>query len=1591
MQKRAQYKIKGMQRDMSISAFSPEYAYENKNVRIMPTDDSTLFSLINEKGTKLCDIGTTDNSLAGIPIGQCLIGDDLVIFTAGVDSYIKEIDAVTSRVGDISHIISEADISIPSEDTIYLFNISGDDLTSKILYKGNLGFDAAHPIETLPFYENENIKKVYWTDGINQPRVINIADPDGLSKWNDDSFNFVRNLRLTEEVSVTKEIVAGGSFSPGTIQYALTYFTKYGQESNIFYTSPLHYISYGDRGASPEDKVGNSFTIQVKECDPSFDYVRVYSIHRTSVDAVPTVKIVADIAPSMIYNSASYPQYSVDYDIVNLLLRSKVNGDTFTAEILLDIGSAGYPTRIAYGETFDRIIFPDGSYINIGPSEYVVIITAAPLRQVLIHSSGTTTVHFQTSVYSVSYNDNGTTGSIVDPSILLYIGGEEIVAGTIAQKDNTMFLGNIELRRKMIDKYLKDYFRTLSVRFTVDNDIKSISSPVPVGYYPYDNQLQFNSTQFRTFKYLETYRFGIQLQHVTGKWSEPIYICDAVNTQHITNSYSRQERIGLPIAMCTLSDRNIISRLNELGYKKIRAVVVYPSASERDCICQGILCPTVYNVGDRYGNAPFAQSSWFTRPNAAFNIWSPASDPTGDWDDRVSPNVKSIESRSGATTNDTFYMKTGKVVEIHDVVNSGAYAEFRHDFPIPSANRRNAEIQCIVNPPETSRIARNIESEINTWVANHSEFYFIDQSIVTLHSPDIEFDDNIRNSDLSKAKLRIVGIVPVTSFASDINIQTSTPPMQYNAKDSVLVAPGIYEEPVNSPNLSRNGWKGLISAPFWFDEVYDGDPSDKNPGLNATAFVVYPWHRNGSLNNASSPDINGYRTSMLDKKKMSNMRYSYNTHYLDQSYIWRAESPTGGTGISGAYIFDSNEVQVLRIPSPLNSDLPDINYYGNVDKVLNITRWDEPISGTLPDESGNPTGNRKYGYPIVVSYAVVYRNGSWVKEQFSGDPHQQFIGKYAYGIQSGTTELKWQYGTDPIRIKYKSTPHAVLALNYSTTGAQYVLPTLYDGDVSKGNIKLVNPAGVSMSGYHHFWDKRNYVTIRQDSINVPLDAYNGSLDGYGPEFGFLWLGELYNDTVVNKFGGTTEEALENNQWLPCGHSVPIKTDDGALKDNITILWTDGDTYYQRYDHLKTYPFTMEDQNSVTDIISFMCETRVNIDGRYDKNRGQTNNLAVTPTNFNLINNVYSQKDNFFTYRTINSNKINIDNFRNIITWTNTKTAGELIDKWTNITLASTLDLDGDKGIIRAIRRFNNELIAFQDKGICNILFNSRTQLSTTEGIPVEIANSGKVDGKRYISDKLGCTNKWSICETSNGIYFIDDITKGIFLFNGGLDNLSDRLGFHSWINSRSNNTDVWGPYGFNNFVTYYDKVNSDVFFISKDECLAFSEPLGQFTSFYSYEGSPYFSNIKDKGIFIHPCDGVYKLWMHNEGDYNMFFDKYCPFYTTIIANPDEPVDKIFDTIEFRSDSWDSDSLLNSTFDTLTVWNEYQRGTTSLVNTIGRPSSLKKKFRVWRALVPRDEANKRDRIRNTWAYIKLSMENKNTNKTILHDIIVNYFE
>ena len=1462
--KSSQHIIKGMTRDLTVSKFNPEFAYECKNIRITARDNSTLLTVTNERGNSELSILTSNGNplqVLGTLIGYNVLNNYVTLFTTG------------------------------DKDRIYRLENKQTYFEGKLLYEGNLNFNVNNPIENISVYENDNIQKVYWIDGLNQSRVINIvADSTVSGSWNDSSFDFVQDLELKETVTVVRDDLASGSFSSGVIQYAFTYYNKYGQESNIFYTSPIQYISFASRGASPEEKVSNSFTITIANPDTRFDYIRVYSIHRASIDATPNVLNVVD----------------------------------------LPINAA----NVRAGET-------------------------------------------------LTYTDNGTIGTSVDPTELLYVGGEEVVFGTMTQKDNTLFLGNADIKRKLVGPDIINSIKGGNISFNqryVGNYVRT------AGYYPYKNSLYLGS-KIKSFKYLEWYRFGVQFQYKNGKWSEPIWINDAYNGPAsggmgygISPSYNG----ALTTVQASYSlNSDIINKVVAQGFIRARGVVVYPTLIDREVVAQGILCPTVYNIGDRFSNSPFAQSSWFARPNLAFDIernksnWNGIGTLFGDYD---KSKAAVISNKNVNLTIDPG-TPSAKTILI-DIVNKGAWAEFRHNKPVPNNWERNAEIQCIANTPAGPYTASK-GSELNSYTASHAEYFFVDQNILTLHSPDIEFDEGVQNLDSSGLKLRIVGVVPITANASEIDIQTSTP-----ANDTSKM--GFYKETIGSENNSYHGLKNLISGAFWFDKMTNMKNVDDDHGYTES-FFVYAWHRNGSLNN-QGPVTEGSRTAMLDKKKISNLKFSSFSKYFNEPWLAYKANDATHTGITGVSIFNSNEQSLVRIPAPANSNLGDLNYYGNVDKVIAATRVDDAYSLTFDFSDGPKTEefNRKNGYPIVVT-------GVNTAESFA---HQLFTGG-TFPIQfvkrsDGATLTEVPNGTDAVRMKYKSTPHAVFALNYATDGRQIVMPTNRETDYT--DYWNVNDANVTKGGVNHFFWNPTAKSISESETQINDGVFQDVISEYTSNltdnnYSYLYLAELYNDNITNRFGGQTEEAFENNIWLPGGEPINLLNADGTPVSYASLTYTEGDTFLERYDCLKTYSYTLEDQNSVTEIVSFMCETRVNIEGRYDRNRGQLNNLTMTPENFNKVNKVYSQKNNFFNYRGINHSKFNLNYFPNTVTWTKEKQLGSIIDTWTNITMASTLDLDGDKGEVISLNTYNNEIFCFQRKGFSNILFNSRVQIPASDGMPIEITNGMKVSGKRYVSNTIGCSNKWSIVESPSGLYFIDNETNSMYLFNGEVKSISDSLGMRQWVNE--NNTHInWNPVTYENFRGFYDKNNNDVYFVNNNWCLCYSELIGQFTSFMSYERVPAMFNVGSEFYAFNNN----KLWQQFNGDYNMFFGQYKPYSITVVANADEPADKIFNTVEFRADAYDGDNLApTKTYDTLDVYNEYQHGRVTLTDLNGRPSPLKRKFRIWRANIPRANtpingipANNRDRIRNTWAYVKLSTETPNTYRTVFHDMTIHYF-
>lgn len=257
------------------------------------------------------------------------------------------------------------------------------------------------------------------------------------------------------------------------------------------------------------------------------------------------------------------------------------------------------------------------------------------------------------------------------------------------------------------------------------------------------------------------------------------------------------------------------------------------------------------------------------------------------------------------------------------------------------------------------------------------------------------------------------------------------------------------------------------------------------------------------------------------------------------------------------------------------------------------------------------------------------------------------------------------------------------------------------------------------------------------SVNLyqPTFTSTKSEDNIAP---YLLLAELYKDSD-NKYGGTSPDVLQRHTWVPASDAVPLeslKTTENGKKESLKLIY--GDTWFDRYDCLKTYPFTKEDPNQIVEIGSFMCETRVNLNGRYDRNKGELSCLNMSPTNFNLLNDVYNQKDTFFNYRILDKDINKMNHFPYQYTWSLQKINGSDVDNWTNTTLANTADMDGAYGRITKLCTFNDVLLGFQEKALNAINFNNRVQIPVSDGVPIEISNGYKVDGSKVISSDVGC-------------------------------------------------------------------------------------------------------------------------------------------------------------------------------------------------------------------------------------------------------------
>lgn len=1696
---------KGMQRDYSMDKSSQEFAYENKNIRITTTGNNTFLSVTNEKSTIPVTIKQlVDNNIEGTILGSVALGDYFIVFTKADDL-----------------------------DYIYRFNIGTSEsnfenvFEAVILYEGKLNFQCENPIECIASYEADDIQKVYWVDGINQPRVINIISEQYPENT---SFDFVPPIPSNIDVTIEKRHDGAGVFPSGIIQYYITYYKKFGPETNSVYQSPLYYISPSDRGGQADETQTCSFKLTITPKSNEFDYVRIYSLIRTSYNAEPIVSIVGDIN---IKSSDNLKTVTItDTNVSNIPVASTdimfLGGNTITASTIeqkdntlflgnisskkedivsiikgvTDKGTLRFCIKRSFVESSNNQYYPyapemDSSSINKTTFKYLEWYRFG-LQVQLPTGEWSSTIYLEDKQNTI-LPDQYVEGVPIYPPIDIDLVDEDSDEPTTKQEQyltGIQFEMSSVLIEKLAENSISNWRLVVAQHDASTRTVKAQGLVLPTIF---NLEQRSKGTCYASPLWtLNTCLYGKHLMNIDPSYGE----VPTESFQEVDVKLSAHSHISY-------SDKNINSddKIQQLSsvvgdpFKEFEDGEGYYLASVQplitidrgmrlsDCI-KVELQVGVKNYNDsniQYGKIQGNIYEKYFAFGQRRKRLKKVSEYLNNilWDSLINRIVKTDSSNINVSS--IAGCEKGNRVFHPGEIPSGD--DLRDEYGVDPTNTVTISLP-IYGRKETS----SLQSDL---ITKYSNDYFLDANTCNFVSPDL---DNIQGS----LKFRIVGSTDITNSISDYEIKVKDNVIDgvyytyakhqlnnykfSNFQNSEVYNTGIKSFPLwpfknrlyninywhpggpiisykeNTEGAKEQYYFDLESKTFanmwvlgdnsYFNAVDYGLAKEYTKVSNDTTMVnggiykgeyqnllVSKSNKNfalpeniddGGVNETTPIEIiseylSNSDTALIDRKpsttnvkhssaphgvfqlgksnSMSNILPNYGNDIPEGSTIFGEVFPVGKVDVNNIWVVESDNIQgnivdFLKLSDNTaenNCSLRVTNKYITYDEEGDLIEQEGPtyIKFTSPSW-GDTEPDDETGYLSLLSITEFNLYELKVENEVIKYPRVEILQDVAETYEN----IKNNIGYDSTGISVKYSKNDILLLLFASDGGDDEQPTgillkgvtasqypnIYNFYIDRVEIlkdKTLSKCVIKVGSKEYLFDfftksrgnTKNLATYTTKTINATSK---------------LHIGEFYIDYDKNSFmGGNGDNAIELNTFIPISGDYPQITKNRT----VTGYGLEGDTYYQRWDYLRIYPTSDTDVNKPIDALSMMVETYKNLDGDYRKLRGRLDTINLTVNNTNTtINEVYSQSNNYIT-STVLDEKFDDSTHPTMYTWSLTKQALAEVDNWTKINLISTNKLDGDKGSLNKIKRWNNSLFAFQDKAIAIINFNQQTALSTSNGVPVEIANSGKVSGHYYLTTTQGCKNKWSIIDSPYGLYFIDSYNKSINVLGDGIKSLSSYHLFDDWI--RENECGVsWLPKDATGFKSFYDPIHKEVYFVNNKTALCYNEILGQFTSFYDYQNTNTMVNI---GNHIYGIKDSTIYLMFEGNNYCKLYDTQRDYYMTYKINKDPFIEKTWTNIEYRADIFNNGNTPNDnankiateTFDTLKVWNEYQSGTSNLMQ--GKYPNAKAKFRVWRADIPRDTKEGRglNRIRNPWVMLELRKKSNTHKRMEFHDLLVKY--
>ena len=229
-------------------------------------------------------------------------------------------------------------IDANTQDTIFTVTPQPDFSQSvkKIVLRTDLGLTAKTSLRVEVSEENEFFHRIYWTDGIQPLRTLNLKEsPEYYTGLTSDQLNLFKESNLPSPT--IKSITAGGNVLCGSHSYAYRLITTDGKSSRVSnITNPVQVLKTSSNtqyhlstGGPLGTQSSNSVNIEISGIDESYGTIQIIDIKYLSSDGAIEANIISEGAiVSSTFNYIHNGNETTTTISINELLKSHVSWNT---------------------------------------------------------------------------------------------------------------------------------------------------------------------------------------------------------------------------------------------------------------------------------------------------------------------------------------------------------------------------------------------------------------------------------------------------------------------------------------------------------------------------------------------------------------------------------------------------------------------------------------------------------------------------------------------------------------------------------------------------------------------------------------------------------------------------------------------------------------------------------------------------------------------------------------------------------------------------------------------------------------------------------------------------------------------------------------------------------------------------------------------------------------------------------------------------------------------------------------------------------------------------------------------------------------